>query len=387
MNAHADRRSRSVVTDRVEIFERSLIVEVAFLHIYIATSHNSLGVRHLNAAKRMGRQTLRFDSRPTILASACVAGKRESEGPLGKTFDYTTNDTTFGEKTWEKAESRMQKDTLGLLSNKAKVPLDSIDLLCAGDLLNQCIGTSFGVRESQLPCLGLYGACSTMAESLLVCAMAVDGKYAQHAVAMTSSHYCSAERQYRMPLEYGGQRAPTAQWTVTGAGACLVSNETAPNLPRITHATVGKIVDCGVTDAAHMGGAMAPAAYETIRAFWQDTGMKPSDFDLIATGDLGAVGKAVVEDLFKADGIELSKRYNDCGLMIFDANSQDVHAGGSGCGCGAVVLCGHLLERMRAQVLKRILFCGTGALLSPVSSMQGESIPGICHAVCIELGA
>lgn len=337
------------------------------------------------AAKRMGKQTLLFDSKPAILASACVAGKKESEGPLGATFDYTSDDTTFGEKTWEKAESRMQKDTLGTVCNKAGITTDRIDLICAGDLLNQCIGTSFGVRDSAVPFLGLYGACSTMAEGLLIASMAVDGQYAAHAVAMTSSHFCSAERQYRMPLEYGGQRTPTAQWTVTGAGACMVGAPTGGTLPRVTHATIGKIVDCGVTDPSHMGGAMAPAAYETIKAFWEDTATKPSDYDLIVTGDLGSVGKSVVEDLFKSDGIELKQRYQDCGIMIFDDGSQDTHAGGSGCGCSAVVLCGHLLERMRAGVYKKLLFCGTGALMSPVSAMQGESIPGICHLVALEL--
>ncbi|MCL2546771.1 MAG: stage V sporulation protein AD [Oscillospiraceae bacterium] len=336
-------------------------------------------------SKQIGRQTITFPSKPTITASACMVGKRESAGPLGHTFDYASDDTTFGEKTWEKSEARMQKDTLQYLCNKSKLTLENIDLICAGDLLDQCVGSSFGLRESSLPFLGLYGACSTMAEGLLVASMAVDGQYAQNAVAMTSSHFCTAERQYRMPLEYGGQRLPTAQWTVTGAGGCVISAQTAENLPRISQALIGKIVDCGITDAGHMGGAMAPAAYESIIAFWQDTDTKPSDYDLILTGDLGIVGKSILEDLLKTDGYDLGDRLQDCGAMIYDINTQDVHAGGSGCGCSAVVLCGHVLERMRAKVWKKILFCGTGALLSPLSVMQGESIPGICHIVCIEV--
>jgi stage V sporulation protein AD len=222
-----------------------------------------------------------------------------------------------------------------------------------------------------------------MAEGLIATAMAVDGQYADTAVAMTSSHYCSAERQYRMPLEYGGQRLPTAQWTVTGAGACIVGRQAADGLPRITHAAVGKIVDAGVTEAANMGGAMAPAAYETLRAFWDDTKTSPNDYDLIVTGDLGSLGKDIVTDLFKSDGVALGDRYHDCGMMIYDTAQHDVHAGGSGCGCSAVVLCGHILERMRAKVWRKVLFCGTGALMSPVSVMQGESIPCIAHCVCL----
>ena len=328
---------------------------------------------------------MRFDSRPVILAGACIAGKRESEGPLGKTFDATQDDTTFGEKTWEKSESRLQKDTLALLCNKAGLTPDRVDLICAGDLLNQCIGTSYGLRDCARPILGLYGACATMAAGLSVAAMAVDGGYASNAAALTSSHYCASERQYRLPLEYGGQRAPTAQWTVTGAGACMVSDAKVEGLPRIARATFGKIVDAGVTDPAHMGGAMAPAAYETLRMHWEDTGTSPDDYDFIVTGDLGGVGRDVLLDLLKRDGLSLSGRYNDCGVMIFDTTKQGVQAGGSGCGCSAVVLCGHILAQMRAGIWQRVLFCGTGALMSPVASLQGESIPGICHAVCLEM--
>jgi len=349
------------------------------VHILLQKSHN------ITMNKRIGKQTIKFPSKPAIIASACIAGKKESEGPLGHTLDYSSEDTTFGEKTWEKSESRMQKDTLQFLCNKSNLSFDKIELVCAGDLLDQCIGSSFGLRESSLPFLGLYGACSTMAESLIITAMAVDGQFVNNSVAMTSSHFCAAERQYRMPLEYGAQRLPTAQWTVTGAGGCVVASSAAENLPRITKAAIGKIVDCGVTDAGHMGAAMAPSAYETIIVFWKDTNTKPSDYDLILTGDLGSVGRDILLDLFKADGYELGDRLQDCGMLIYDANKQDVHAGGSGCGCSAVVLCGHILERMRSGLYKNVLFCGTGALLSPVSIMQGESIPGICHVVCLEV--
>jgi len=213
--------------------------------------------------------------------------------------------------------------------------------------------------------------------------MAVDGQYAQHAVAMTSSHFCAAERQYRMPLEYGGQRLPTAQWTVTGAGGCVISAQAAESLPRVTQALIGKIVDCGVTDAGHMGAAMAPAAYESIIAFWQDTGTKPSDYDLILTGDLGAVGKSILEDLLKADGCELGDRLQDCGMMIYDPAAQDTGSGGSGCGCSGAVLCSDILTRVRDGGLKKVLFVGTGALMSATSSQQGESIPAVAHAVLI----
>lgn len=258
------------------------------------------------------------------------------------------------------------------------------ELVCSGDLLNQCIGSSFTLRNTGIPHLGLYGACSTMAESLLVASMAVCGGFVDHAVAMTSSHFASSERQYRFPLGYGGQRTPTSQWTVTGAGAALVC--ATGNGPRIENCTIGTVTDLGVKDANNMGCAMAPAAYDTIRAHFNDFHTAPTDYDLIVTGDLGQLGKEMLLELAKRDGISLGGKLADCGTLIFDNTQQDVHSGGSGCGCSAITLCGYLLDQLSKQKLKRILFCGTGALLSPTSTQQGLPIPGVCHAVTITGG-
>ena len=256
-----------------------------------------------------------------------------------------------------------------------------LDALFAGDLLNQCIGSAFAMRETGIPFLGLYGACSTMAESLLLASAAVNAGYAHRAAALTSSHFASAERQYRFPLGYGGQRTPTAQWTATAAGCCVVGRGSRG--PYVMGATVGRIVDLGIKDANNMGAAMAPAAVDTLERHFQDFGVSPADYDLIVTGDLGALGKQIVLEQTAKDGYDLSQNYDDCGVLLFSAKKQDVHSGGSGCGCSASVLCGYLLRRMQEGSLKNLLFCATGALLSPVSTWQGESIPGICHAVAI----
>ena len=333
------------------------------------------------AKQKRGKRSLCFDAPPVLTAWASVAGKKESEGPLQGYFDYTNADTYFGEKTWEKAECHMQEIAMETLLQKAGKQTRDVDLVFSGDLLNQCISSSFALRNTGLPSLGLYGACSTMAESLLLASMAVSGGFADRAVAMTSSHFASSERHYRYPLGYGGQRTPTAQWTVTGSGAALVSGQGEG--PRVEAATVGTIVDLGVTDANNMGAAMAPSAFETIRAHFDDLGAAPEDFDLIVTGDLGKVGKEILLDQFHQIGVRLEDRYTDCGVLVFDLEGQDVHAGGSGCGCSAIVLCGYLLKQLSQGKLHRILFCGTGALLSPTSSQQGESIPGVCHAVSI----
>ena len=332
--------------------------------------------------KKLGAQTIAFAAPPSIAGHANVVGKKEGDGPLASSFDLIEQDDTFGEKSWEKAESAMQKLALSSALDKAKQPASAMDYIFAGDLLNQCIGTGFAVRGQDIPFYGLYGACSTMAESLSLAAMMLDGGFGEWAAAMTSSHFCSAERQYRTPLEYGSQRTPTAQWTVTGSGCVILARE--GDGPYITHVTTGKIVDKGIKDANNMGAAMAPAAYETIKAHFQDTGRRPSDYDLIVTGDLGKLGYEIVSDLFRKDGIELN-HFADCGMLIYDLEAQDVHCGGSGCGCSAVVLTGYLLNGMRAGRWKNILFCGTGALLSPTSSQQGESIPCICHAVSISV--
>lgn len=328
-----------------------------------------------------GKRSIVFPRAPVILAHASVAGKKESQGPLRTSFDLTSEDTTFGQKSWEKAETQMQKTALRLALEKAGLKETDLDAAFVGDLLNQCIGSSFSMRNSEVPTFGLYGACSTMAESLLLAGLAVGGGFCRSALALTSSHFASSERQYRFPLGYGGQRTPTAQWTVTGAGAAILSTEgTGPHLER---ATIGTIVDAGIKDANNMGAAMAPAAFETIRTHFEDFHCTPEDYDLIVTGDLGRLGSELVRELFSHEGIRLGGRYQDCGVMIYDADAQDVHCGGSGCGCSASVLCGDLLGRMRRGELRRLLFCGTGALLSPLSTQQGESIPAVCHAVSI----
>ena len=319
-----------------------------------------------------------------IAAWASVAGKRESEGPLGYCFDECSRDTYFGQRTWEQAEKHMQQKALQILLKKAKLTQSDIGLAFSGDLLNQCIGSSFSLNHTNIPHLGLYGACSTMAESLLLASMAVGGGFSDNAVAMTSSHFASSERQYRFPLGYGGQRTPTAQWTVTGSGAALVVPE--GDGPQIKACTVGVVTDLGVKDANNMGAAMAPAAYETIRTHFQDLNIGPKDYDLIVTGDLGQTGKEILMQLSDRDGLSLGGKLTDCGTLIFDNTTQDVHSGGSGCGCSAITLCGYLLPKLQDRKLKKILFCGTGALLSPTSTQQGAPIPGICHAVAIERG-
>ena len=334
------------------------------------------------ANKKLGRQTVALQDPPSVIGSAAVVGKKEGEGPLAATFDHISQDDSFGERSWEKAESAMQKLALAAALSKAGLSVSGLDYLLAGDLLNQCIGSGFAVRGQDVPFFGLYGACSTMAESLSLASMLLDGGYGTKIAAMTSSHFCSAERQYRTPLEYGGQRTPTAQWTVTGSG-CVILADQGPG-PYITHVTTGKVVDKGIKDASNMGAAMAPAAYSTLSAHFQDTGRKPSDYDLIVTGDLGQLGRDIVADWFHRDGMDL-KNFNDCGTLIYDLEGQDVHCGGSGCGCSAVVLAGMLLNGMAGGRWKRILFCGTGALLSPTSSQQGESIPAICHAVALDI--
>lgn len=316
-----------------------------------------------------------------IAGYASVAGKKEGEGPLRRYFDILMEDAEWGEKTWEKTESKMQKSAVAHAVEKAGINLSDINYIFAGDLLNQCIGSSFGLRELEIPFLGVYGACSTMAETLGLAAMTVDGGFADCSAAVTSSHFCTAERQYRTPLEYGGQRTPTAQWTVTGAGALILSK--SGGAPYVTHFTAGKIVDLGITDANNMGAAMAPAAADTLLAHFKDTGNRPEDYDLILSGDLGEVGRSILVDMMNDEGYDIAENYNDCGCMIFDGKKQDTHAGGSGCGCGASTLCGYVMNRMKAGELNRVLFMATGALLSPTSTLQGESIPSVAHAVVI----
>lgn len=331
-----------------------------------------------------GKQSFLLKNPPVITAWASIAGKKEVEGPLSHTFDIKCRDAFFGQKTWEQAEKHMQQLVLHKLVTKAGIQQQDIGLVFSGDLLNQCIGSSFALRNTHIPHLGLYGACSTMAESLLLAAITVDGGYRNNVVAMTSSHFASSERQYRFPLGYGGQRPPTSQWTVTGSGAALIRANGSG--PRITACTIGAVTDFGIKDANNMGAAMAPAAYQSIRSHFEDLSCGPSDFDLIVTGDLGQTGKELLMELARKDGISLGGKLTDCGSLIFDNTTQDVHCGGSGCGCSAITLCGYLLEQLKSRKLKKVLFCGTGALLSPLSTQQGQSIPGVCHAVCITGG-
>ena len=333
---------------------------------------------------RRGKQSFLFENPPIITNWASVAGKKEAEGPLANTFDVTNTDSYFGQKSWEQAEKKMQQIAFETLVKKAGIQKSDLDLVLSGDLLNQCIGSSFTLRNTGIPHLGLYGACSTMAESLLMAAMCVGGGYFDRVVAMTSSHFAASERQYRFPLGYGGQRTPTAQWTVTGSGAVLVQRNGSG--PRITACTVGTVSDLGIKDANNMGAAMVPAALSTIKAHFNDMKTSASDYDWIVTGDLGQLGKELLLTLAQRDGLNLGGKMTDCGTLIFDGLKQDVHAGGSGCGCSAVTLCGYLLNKLQSKKMNRILFCGTGALLSPTSIQQGLPIPCVCHAVSISGG-
>lgn len=332
--------------------------------------------------KHIGKQTIAFSHPPVIMAEAAIVGKKEGKGPLASRFDRISSDPYFGEKSWEKAESAMLRSCFDLALEKAGISADNLDYIFSGDLLNQCTGSAFAAKDSPVPYFGLYGACSTMGESLSLAAIFAGSGLATRVCAMTSSHFCSAERQFRMPLEYGSQRCPTAQWTVTGCGAAIVAPEGKG--PRITHVTTGRIVDAGITDACNMGAAMAPAAADSLICHLQDTGRSAKYYDAIITGDLGHYGHAILSDLLAADGISPPKVFTDCGILIFDKNRQDTHGGGSGCGCSASVLCGHILKCIREGMWKRVLFAPTGALMSPTSSLQGESIPGICHVLAIE---
>ena len=390
--------------------------------------------------ERIGQRTLRFDQAPRILSHAAAVGKKEGAGPLGARFDFVAPDDRMGQKSWELAESELQKTAIRTALQKGGLSRDDLDLVLAGDLLNQCTGSFLASMQSDVPYLGQYGACSTMAQGLALGACLLAGGAARRLLAAASSHFCSAERQYRFPLAYGGQRTPTAQWTATAAGAAVLAarqprRKSAPqgaeavlaagqprrknapqgagavlaagqprrkNAPQgaetaagrsgqdaadgdllITHALFGKMVEMGVTDANNMGAAMAPAAYDTLSTLLADLGAQPRDFDCIVTGDLGHVGADILLTLLREDGIDLSPVYSDCGSLLF-GEKQDAHAGGSGCGCSAAVLCGPLLRDMHAGKIRRLVFAGTGAMMSPTSVQQGQPIAGICHAVVIE---
>jgi len=320
---------------------------------------------------RKGKYTIELQTKPAVLSFASVVGKKEYEGPYGRYYDKNYNDTTLGEKSWEKAESRLQNEAVNIALRKANLKNSDIDCIFAGDLLNQCISSTFGLKGLNIPFLGQFGACSTMAQTMAVASLFVESGAAKKAVAVTSSHFCSAERQFRYPLEYGGQRTPTAQWTATAAGSVTIGtrNENLNAKVGISSVTFGRITDYGIKDVNNMGAAMAPAAAGTL------------DYDLILTGDLGKVGSDLLEQLTRADHVDIAPVHNDCGLMIYDREKQDVHAGGSGCGCSAAILCSPILQQMEAGRLHRVVFIGTGALMSPTSSQQGETIPCVAHLV------
>ena len=333
--------------------------------------------------KKIGSQTVKIDNPPKIIATHSIVGPKEGEGPLSGYFDEVLNDDTLGKDSYEKAESQMMFTAITETLKKAKLKETDIDYLFSGDLLNQIISSSFAAREFSIPFFGLYGACSTMSESLSLAAIIMDGGFAKHVIATTSSHFSSAERQFRFPLDYGSQRAQTAQWTVTGSGALILGYE--GNYPEVTYVTTGKVKDFGQKDANNMGAAMAPAAVDTIVNHFKDTGRKPSDYDIIATGDLGLIGKELADKLIQEFGYDIRKQHIDCGEIIFDKEKQKTEAGGSGCGCSAVVFTGYLYKKLMKKEIKKLLLVSTGALMSTTSSLQGETIPGIAHAVAIEM--
>ena len=332
--------------------------------------------------KKVGKQTISFDSPPTITECNSIVGPKEAQGPLAKYFDLTLDDEFWGEKTWEKAESKIIKENVSALVTKSGISTNDIDCIFAGDLLNQCISSSFGLRDSNIPFIGMFGACSTFVESMCMGAIAVES-FAKNVICATSSHFCSAEKQFRFPLELGTQRPPTAQWTVTGAGAAILSN--SGEGPRITNITPGKIVDMGIKDANNMGAAMAPAALDTLMVHFQDTGRKPSYYDAIISGDLGYIGKEIVQEMAQSKGYNIKANYNDCGVLMFDKEKQDTHSGGSGCGCCGSVFSGYFFKQLKAKKLKKVLLIATGALMNSTSMQQGETIPGIAHAISIEM--
>jgi stage V sporulation protein AD len=329
-----------------------------------------------------GKQSIAFQNAPHIISSASVVGPKEGEGPLGEWFDLIAPEADFGEKTWEEAESEMQREALQMAIGKAKLDAWQMRYLFGGDLLAQLIATAFGNEDTAVPLFGLYGACSTCGESLALAAMTVAGGYADYAAAVTSSHFASAEKEFRFPLGYGNQRPLSATWTVTGSGAFVLAAEGGH--VKVTGLTPGRIIDMGVKDNMNMGACMAPAACDTIYQNLMDFGRQPEDYDRIITGDLGVVGQRILIDLLKEKGFDIASVHMDCGLEIYDNERQDTHSGGSGCGCAAVTLSALILPRIRKGIWKRVLFVPTGALLSKVSFNEGRTIPGIAHAVVLE---
>lgn len=341
-----------------------------------------------NGSKMVGKQSILFGNPPYIFSAASIAGKKEGEGPMGTLFDVVQEDPMLGKNTWEEAESELMKEAASKVLQKAGLSSADVRYLVGGDLLGQLIATSFGIAELEIPMFGIYGACSTMGEAMSIGAILIDGGYADKVLAITSSHFAGAEKQFRFPLDYGNQRPYSASWTVTGSGAVILSKQ--PNQQNnetnivIKGITTGKIVDYGIKDTMNMGAAMAPAAFETIKQNLEDFKIEPSYYDKIITGDLGYVGKNILIDLLKEKNFDISNNYMDCGIEIFNKDEQDTHAGGSGCGCSAITFTSYIIKQLRERKWERVLFLPTGALLSQVSFNEGKAIPGIAHAVIVE---
>lgn len=334
---------------------------------------------------KIGKQTIKLENTPKIFETASIVGPKETEGPLSIYFDVKIDDVFYGEKSFEKAESKMMKTCVDLLLSKVPTDYEHIDYIFAGDLLNQCIASGYCIRDFNIPFFGLFGACSTFVEGLVLASLFVNAEYGRRVIATTSSHFCTAERQFRLPLEHGNQKSPTAQCTATACGAALVADKGVnKKCPYVTYVTPGKIVDMGIKDMANMGSAMAPAAFDTIITHLEDTGRNENYYDAIITGDLGTLGSEILVDLCKNYGVDISKIHQDCGAIIYDNQKQDTNCGGSGCGCCASVFSGYFYEQLKTKKINKILLLATGALMSPVSSMQNESIPSIAHAIAIE---
>ena len=334
------------------------------------------------ASKRVGKRTVKLQNKPTIISAASIVGPKEGKGPLKDYFNIILQDDLYGEKSWELAESKMVQTVMQMAVQKVDKKLEDVNYLIGGDLINQIIPSSFAARELGIPFFGIYGACSTMAEGMCLSSMLIDGGFADLILSGASSHYCTAERQFRFPLEQGNQKPMTAQWTVTGAGAVLI----APNKkgPKVKYITVGKVIDKCISDGNNMGAAMAPAAIDTIYSYFNDTKDDPNSFDIIATGDLGTLGKQITEDFLKKKGVDISNVYTDCGIEIFNLKEQDVHCGGSGCGCSATVFAGYIYQKLLKKEFNKVMLVSTGALLSPTSTLQKQTIPCVAHAVVIE---
>lgn len=332
--------------------------------------------------KKIGKQTVKLSEGIRIVETSAIVSKKEGEGPLGEYFDKVIDDSLFGEDSWEKAESKFIRENIKNLIEKVGISKEKIDYLICGDLLDQCSGSTFGIEEFKIPFFGIFGACSTMGEGMSLGAMLLDGGFGEYIIAGASSHFCGAEKQFRTPLPLGSQRPPTTTWTVTGAGAVLLAKK--GDYPQITHVTTGKIIDMGISDPNNMGAAMAPAAADLLINHFQDTGRTAKDYDVIATGDLGEVGKSIVISLLSKENYTLDERYTDCGVEIYNNAKQDTHCGGSGCACSATTFASYFYPKLCSGEIGRMLFIPTGALMSVVSAGQGQSIPAIAHAVVIE---